>query len=489
MAYKEIIYDAQNKPLVRSKNLAGVIRYLGKGESPVRLVTASKRPDGSAELRIRWENDAHYRTDFASFNVLLGWLEDRRNLQGERYEAHAAGQTWRGTIGDGSLENILAELGSKSANVPKKPPLSPLARKIPKLEAWEKMPWGYLLHFQKGFTYRLFAQDPFHQHASEPVHGVKAQVSRPAGMNRPGGLADIDRSGEEVAKGSGPRVKGFHEALKLVRKHAKRYETGEPSPFETRLGADYPAKVPALSKWKRGHQETPDLDRREREWTTGMDYYIPFRSQVVYGIRNETAGQVGGTTGEFSAWVLKSGKVSRIAKNGRIIAPDWAGALPTYTHVRDALAAIKAHSKLYGLNPGAPRPKDLEGIACGAPYGKLSSRERKMLPKEVYGLPRVKKYPMPDSSHAKNAKARASFALRRGEITRGQFNQINRKADRIIAMCSRATKRWDEKRRGLERRLESLHKRIPKKGKTEAWRKRERALRARIAEHRRKRPR
>lgn len=39
---------------------------------------------------------------------------------------------------------------------------------------------------------------------------------------------------------------------------------------------------------------------------------------------------------------------------------------------------------------------------------KLSSKQRKKLPKSAYALPGKRKYPIPDKAHAKNALSRAA---------------------------------------------------------------------------------
>lgn len=78
---------------------------------------------------------------------------------------------------------------------------------------------------------------------------------------------------------------------------------------------------------------------------------------------------------------------------------------------------------------------------CGVPGGPLSEAEREKLPAEAFGLPRQRKYPMPDVSHARNAKARAAGAFKRRRITRAELEQINAKADRIIRTCATFRKR------------------------------------------------
>ncbi len=62
----------------------------------------------------------------------------------------------------------------------------------------------------------------------------------------------------------------------------------------------------------------------------------------------------------------------------------------------------------------------------------LSTNKRKKLPSSEFGLPKQRKYPMPDKAHARNAKARASQQEERGRITEEQKEKIDRKADRIL---------------------------------------------------------
>ena len=62
----------------------------------------------------------------------------------------------------------------------------------------------------------------------------------------------------------------------------------------------------------------------------------------------------------------------------------------------------------------------------------LSEKKRDSLPKSKFGLPDERKYPMPDKSHARNAKARASQQEDKGTITSAEKAKIDRKADRIL---------------------------------------------------------
>lgn len=63
---------------------------------------------------------------------------------------------------------------------------------------------------------------------------------------------------------------------------------------------------------------------------------------------------------------------------------------------------------------------------------KLTTKARKALPKSDFGLPGKKAYPMPDASHAANAKARASQAVNAGRMSPSTEKKIDAKADRVM---------------------------------------------------------
>ncbi len=63
---------------------------------------------------------------------------------------------------------------------------------------------------------------------------------------------------------------------------------------------------------------------------------------------------------------------------------------------------------------------------------KLSAKQRASLPKSDFGLPGKKAYPMPDKSHAANAKARASQAVNAGRMSKATEAKIDAKADRKL---------------------------------------------------------
>ena len=63
---------------------------------------------------------------------------------------------------------------------------------------------------------------------------------------------------------------------------------------------------------------------------------------------------------------------------------------------------------------------------------KLTTKARKKLPKSSYGLPGAKKYPMPDKSHARNAKARAAQMVKKGKLSKSAQAKIDAKANRKL---------------------------------------------------------
>jgi len=62
----------------------------------------------------------------------------------------------------------------------------------------------------------------------------------------------------------------------------------------------------------------------------------------------------------------------------------------------------------------------------------LSEKKRDNLKDSKFGLPEEHKYPMPDESHARNAKARASQQEEKGNLSEPEKEKIDRKADRIL---------------------------------------------------------
>jgi len=73
---------------------------------------------------------------------------------------------------------------------------------------------------------------------------------------------------------------------------------------------------------------------------------------------------------------------------------------------------------------------------------KLSAKERAKLPARDFGLPEkartaeAKKetgnYPMPDPGHAISAKRLSMKQRKDGNLTKGEFERVNRKADKVL---------------------------------------------------------
>ena len=62
---------------------------------------------------------------------------------------------------------------------------------------------------------------------------------------------------------------------------------------------------------------------------------------------------------------------------------------------------------------------------------KLTTKERKSLPKSEFAGP-DRSYPIPDRSHAANAKARASQAVKAGRMPKSEEAKIDAKADKVL---------------------------------------------------------
>ena len=62
----------------------------------------------------------------------------------------------------------------------------------------------------------------------------------------------------------------------------------------------------------------------------------------------------------------------------------------------------------------------------------LTTSKRSALPASKFALPGSRKYPIPDKSHAANAKARASQAVNAGRMSTGLKNEIFAKANAVL---------------------------------------------------------
>jgi hypothetical protein len=62
----------------------------------------------------------------------------------------------------------------------------------------------------------------------------------------------------------------------------------------------------------------------------------------------------------------------------------------------------------------------------------LKARSRNALADKTFGLPGSRKYPMPDRTHAANAKARATQMVNKGKLSSASAAKIRAKANRIL---------------------------------------------------------
>ncbi len=63
---------------------------------------------------------------------------------------------------------------------------------------------------------------------------------------------------------------------------------------------------------------------------------------------------------------------------------------------------------------------------------KLSTSDRDALPKSKFAEPEKRAYPIENEAHAKNAKARASQAVKAGRMSKAEAGTIHKKADAVI---------------------------------------------------------
>jgi hypothetical protein len=63
---------------------------------------------------------------------------------------------------------------------------------------------------------------------------------------------------------------------------------------------------------------------------------------------------------------------------------------------------------------------------------KLSKAARERLPAAKFAEPEKRAYPIEDAAHARNAKARASQAVKRGRMSASEERRIDEKADAVL---------------------------------------------------------
>jgi hypothetical protein len=63
---------------------------------------------------------------------------------------------------------------------------------------------------------------------------------------------------------------------------------------------------------------------------------------------------------------------------------------------------------------------------------KLTSKARNALPSSDFALPKERKYPVQNKSHASNAKARAQQQFDKGNISKSTLSKIDSKANKKL---------------------------------------------------------
>jgi hypothetical protein len=67
-----------------------------------------------------------------------------------------------------------------------------------------------------------------------------------------------------------------------------------------------------------------------------------------------------------------------------------------------------------------------------AAMAELKAKTRNKLPAKDFAEPEKRAYPIEDKAHARNAKARASQAVKAGRMSKSEEKKIDRKADKVL---------------------------------------------------------
>ena len=62
----------------------------------------------------------------------------------------------------------------------------------------------------------------------------------------------------------------------------------------------------------------------------------------------------------------------------------------------------------------------------------LNAEKRDKLPDKAFAEPEKRAYPIEDKAHARNAKARASQAVKAGRMSKTEEKRIDKKADAVL---------------------------------------------------------
>lgn len=79
----EVIRDRDGKAISKSRNLAGIRRYVGGRTPPmIKVLDVSEIGAGEGKLSILFENGCSFETTFVSHSVLTGFVRRWRNVYG-----------------------------------------------------------------------------------------------------------------------------------------------------------------------------------------------------------------------------------------------------------------------------------------------------------------------------------------------------------------------------------------------------------------------
>lgn len=98
-----------------------------------------------------------------------------------------------------------------------------------------------------------------------------------------------------------------------------------------------------------------------------------------------------------------------------------------------------------GCNPGAAqivgisadrrviaKSREFADLRQEVAMSKLNTEERKELPASKFAEPEKRAYPIEDKAHARNAKARASQAVKAGRMSKAEEGKIDKAADKVL---------------------------------------------------------
>lgn len=87
---------------------------------------------------------------------------------------------------------------------------------------------------------------------------------------------------------------------------------------------------------------------------------------------------------------------------------------------------------------------------------KLTEKEKNKFKASTFGLPKERKYPMPDKSHAANAKARATEMVNKGKLSKSSEEKIDAKANKMLNKEKSKVKKVKSKVEKVKEKVDSM---------------------------------